>query len=232
MSEALKIITTVAMQAVFEKLAAEFTAATGRGIAMAFGPPSAAAAMIRDGVAADIAVSTPDDIDALIADGFVLPGSARVVCRMQMGLAVGLNEPKPRIDTADQFKAALLAAKSIIHADPATGSPSAAHFLKVVKQLGIADEIARKSIQRSGVIAHAVADGEVAMGVQQLAELLLVPDVHVLGPFPKDLQNYLPLSAGIHAKSKAQDDARTLIDLLAAPETNAIIVQAGLLSAP
>ena len=113
-----------------------------------------------------------------------------------------MNEPKPAIATPEQFKAALLAAKSIIHADPSTGSPSAAHFLKVVAQLGIADEIARKTTMRSGVVAHAVADGECAMAVQQLAELKLVPGVHVLGPFPEGLQNYLPLAAAVHAQVK------------------------------
>jgi molybdate transport system substrate-binding protein len=230
MSEPLKVVTTVAMQAGFDKLTADFCKATGRGIAMTFGPPSAAATLIRKGELADVVVSTPEGVDALIADGFVLKGSACVVCRMQMGLAVGLTEPKPEIATPEQFKRALLAAKSIIHADPASGSPSAAHFLKIVRQLGIADEIARKSTIRSGVIAHAVASGECAMAVQQLAELMLVPGVHVLGPFPESLQNYLPLSAAIHAKSMAQADAKTLIEILAAPQAKAVIEESGLLA--
>ena len=231
MTEPLKIVTTVAMQGVFEKLAPEFSKATGRGIAMVFGPPSAAVEMVRAGEAADLVISTPDGIDTLVRADLVDGGSSRVVARMQMGLAVGLNEPKPGIATPEQFKQALLAAKSIIHADPATGSPSAAHFIKVTTELGIADELARKTTKRAGVVAHAVADGECAMAVQQLAELMLVDGVHVLGPFPEALQNYLPLSAAVHTKSKAQADAKTLIDLLAAPSTKAIIEAAGLLIA-
>lgn len=157
MSEPLKIVTTVAMQGVFEKLAPEFKTKTGLDIAMAFGPPSAAVTMVHNGEAADVVVSTPDGIEALAGEGLADSGSSRVVCRMQMGLAVGLKEPKPDIATPEQFKAALLEVRSIIHADPSTGSPSAAHFLKVVAQLGIADEIARKTTRRSGVVAHAVA---------------------------------------------------------------------------
>jgi molybdate transport system substrate-binding protein len=228
MTAAIKIVTTVALQAVFEKLEPALKAATGHGIAMVFGPPSAAVEMVQKGEAADLVVSTPDGIEALARAG--LTGHGTVVCRMQMGLAVGLNEPKPSIATAEEFKAALKAARSIIHADPKTGSPSAAHFLKVVAQLGIADEVAAKTTVRAGVVAHAVAEGECAMAAQQLAELLLVPGVHVLGPFPAALQNYLPLSVAVHAKSQAKDAAQKLIALLAAPAAKPIIEQAGLLA--
>jgi len=231
MNAPLKIITTVALQAVVEKLAPAFNAATGRNIVMVFAPPSATVELIRKGEEADIVVATPNGIDALTEESLVTEGSGRVICRMQMGLAVGPNEPKPAIASPEQFKLALLKAKSIIHADPSTGSPSAAHFLKVIQHLGIADEIARKTTMRSGVVAHAVAGGECAMAVQQLAELMLVPGVHVLGPFPDALQNYLPLAAAVHATSKAQADATVLIHLLAAPGAKPIIEQAGLLTA-
>jgi molybdate transport system substrate-binding protein len=231
MNPPLKIVTTVALQAVVEKLAPAVNAATGRNIVMVFAPPSATVELVRKGEKADVVIATPDGIDALIDEGLVKEGSGRAVCRMQMGLAVGPDEPKPAIATPEQFKAALLAAKSIIHADPSSGSPSAAHFLKVVQQLGIADEIARKTTMRSGVVAHAVADGECAMAVQQLAELMLVPGVHVLGPFPESLQNYPPLTAAVHATSQAQADATVLIHLLSAPSARPVIEQAGLLTA-
>jgi len=142
-----------------------------------------------------------------------------------------MNEPKSDISTAAKFKQALLAAKSIIHANPDTGSPSAAHFLKVVARLGIADEIKRKTTMRVGVVAHAVASGECAMAVQQLAELMLVDGVHVLGPFPAELQNVMPLSATVHAKSTKPQPAKVLIDLLASPRAKPVIEECGLLAA-
>jgi molybdate transport system substrate-binding protein len=227
MNTPVKIITTVALQAVVEQLEPALKHATGHGIVMVYGPPSAVVEMVRNGEEADLVVSTPDGIDALARVGLTGPGI--VVCRMQMGLAVGLYEPKPSIETPEAFKAALLGAKSIIHADPKTGSPSAAHFLNVVAQLGIAGEIAAKTTLRAGVVAHAVASGECAMAVQQLAELMLVPGVHVLGPFPSALQNYLPLAAAVHAKSQAKDAAHRLIELLAAPQAKPIYTEAGLL---
>lgn len=230
MSKTIKLLTTVAMQGAVDALTAEFTKRSGAGIAMEFGPPSACVDMVRNGVAADVVISTPDGIDALVQEGKVDGASVKPVARMIMGLAVGLDEPKPDIGTAEGFKRALLAAKSIIHADPATGSPSAAHFIKVLDRLGIAAEMKRKTTTRAGVVALAVASGECAMAVQQLAELKLVPGVHVLGPFPDELQNVMPLSAAVHAASAAPQAAKALIDLLASPQAKAAVEQAGLLA--
>jgi len=229
MIDPIKVITTVAMRGAFEKLVPEFTKATGWKVIFEFAPPQPAAQRIRDGETADIVISTPESIDGLIERGLIAPGSNRILASMIMGLAVGINEAKPDIATVDQFKQALLDAKSIIHANPETGSPSAAHFLKIVAQLGIADEIKRKTIVRSGVVAHAVASGECAMAVQQLAELMLVEDVCVLGPFPAELQNIMPLSAGIHAKSTKMRPAKALMDFVGSPQAKAVIAESGLL---
>ena len=231
MSKTIKLVTTVAMQGAVDALTPEFTKATGYGIAMEFGPPSACVEMMRQGVAADVVVSTPDGIEALAKEGKADGSSAKSVARMIMGLAVGLNDPKPDISTAAGFKAALLATKSIIHADPATGSPSAAHFIKVLNKLGIADEMKKKTTTRAGVVATAVASGECHMAVQQLAELKLVPGVHVLGPFPDELQNVMPLTAAVHAGSGHKEAAKALIVLLASPAARPVMEKAGLLAA-
>jgi molybdate transport system substrate-binding protein len=231
MSKTIKLVTTVALQGAVDALTPEFTKATGYGIAMEFGPPSACVDMMRQGMAADVVVSTPDGIEALAKEGKVDGASGKGVARMIMGLAVGLNDPKPDISTAEGFKAALLATKTIIHADPATGSPSAAHFIKVLNKLGITDEMKKKTTTRAGVVATAVASGECHMAVQQLAELKLVPGVHVLGPFPDELQNIMPLTAAVHTGSQAKDAAKALIALLASPGAKPVMEKAGLLAA-
>lgn len=232
MAPPLKVVTTVAMQAVIDKLAPELAQATGFGVAMVFRPPSAAVDLVRGGEGVDVVISTPEGIAELAHEGKVDGGTRQVVAQMIMGLAVGPHEPRPAIGTPDEFRQALLDAKSIIHADPRSGSPSAAHFLKVVESLGIADAIARKTTLRSGVVARAVAGGEGAMAVQQLAELMLVDGVHVLGPFPEALQNVMPLAAAVHTDSRVPQGAKALIGLLAAERTKAIVAAAGLLPAP
>jgi len=231
MTQTIKVITTVAMQGAIEALGPEFHKTKGFDVTMDFAPPSATVEKVRAGEAADVVIATPEMIADLAREGKVDGATARGVARMVMGLAVGLNEPKPDISTVEGFKNALLQAKSVIHADPATGSPSAAHFLKVVASLGIADDVARKTTTRSGLVAPAVASGECAMAIQQLAELKLVDGVHVLGPFPDSLQNVMPLSAAVHTGSKEPQAAKALIDLMASPAAKAVMEKAGLLAA-
>lgn len=228
-SKTVKVVTTVAMRAVLEQLETELSRRTGHGIEQVFGPPPKAVEMVREGETADVVIATPDGIAALAAAGKVVPGTAPVVARMIMGIAVREGAPKPDISTPEAFRKAILDAGSLIHADPATGSPSAAHFIKVAERLGITDAIRGKTQVMSGLVGGAVADGRAEIGIQQLAELRMVPGLDVVGPFPGELQNVVPIAAGIHAEAAAPEAARALLDILATPEAHAIIDRAGML---
>jgi molybdate transport system substrate-binding protein len=232
MPDTVTVVTTIAMQAVLDQLAPELKAANGYSIAMSFGPPSKAVALVLAGEAADIVMTTPEGIDELAAAGKVARGSSRVVCNMIMGVAVRAGAPKPDISTPEKFKQAILAAKSLIHANPASGSPSAAHFQKVARELGIADAIKDKTILRSAIVAHAVAAGEAEMAIQQMSELLLAPGVEIVGPFPPELQNVVPLSAAVLTNAAAPQAAEALIALLGTPRAKGIIEKAGLVPPP
>lgn len=230
MPDPLKVVTTIAMQNVLQELESEFSQATGRGIEMVFGPPSKAVELVRAGEPADVVMTTPEGIDSLAAAGKVAAGSSRVVAHMIMGIAVRRGAPKPDIDTPEKFRQAMLDAKSLIHADPASGSPSAAHFLKVARELGIADAIKGKTITRSGIVAHALAEDAAEIAIQQLSELMMADGAEIVGPFPPELQNIVPLAAAVHANAAAPEAAAALIALLATPRAKAIIARAGLLA--
>ena len=230
MPDTLKVVTTIAMQRVLQELDPEFSRTTGRGITMVFGPPSKAVELVRAGEPADVVMTTPAGIDELVASGKVVPGSSRVIANMIMGVAVRRGAPKPNISTPEKFKQAILDAKSLIHADPSSGSPSAAHFLKVARDLGITDAIKGKTITRSGIVAHALAEGAAEMAIQQMSELMMAEGAEVVGPFPDELQNVIPLAAAVHAQAATPEAAAALIALLATPRAKAIIGSAGLVA--
>jgi molybdate transport system substrate-binding protein len=231
MPEPVKVVTTIALQAVLQQLEPEFARATGHGIVMAFGPPSRAVRMVLDGEPADIVMATPQGVDELAAAGKVDAGSSRIVLSMVMGVAVRAGAPKPDIGTVEAFKRAMLAAKSVTYADPELGSPSAQHFLKIAGALGIVDAVKAKALVSSGLVARHVAAGEAEFAVQQLSELRLVDGVEVAGLFPSEIQNVVPLAAAIHAQSAAPKAAAALIDLLMSPQAKPIIDRAGLVPA-
>jgi len=229
MANTLKVVTTIAMKSVLEQIEPELMAANGYGVAMSFGPPSRAVQMVLEGEPADLVMTTPEGVAELFAAQKVIAASAPVVARMIMGVAVRAGAPRPDISTVEGFRQAVAAAKSVTYANPALGSPSAAHFLKVADSLGIGDAVRAKALVSGNLVARHVAAGEAEMAVQQLSELVMVEGVEVVGLFPPELQNVVPLAAAIHRDASAPDVARALIALLGTPRAQAIVEKAGML---
>ena len=92
-------------------------------------------------------------------------GSIANVAGTPVALAVRAGAPKPDISTVDALKRTLLAAKSIVYADPAKGGASGVYFAHVVDRLGIADQLKSKTILVPGAqAADVVAKGEAEIG--------------------------------------------------------------------
>jgi molybdate transport system substrate-binding protein len=123
-------------------------------------------------------------------------------------------------------KRALLAAKSIAYSDSASGVyVSTEMFAK----LGIADEMKDKARKIPATpVGEIVARGDAEIGFQQIAELLPVPGVDIVGPLPPELQKVTVFSAGIATVSKEPDAGRALIKFLASPAARDAIIKSGM----
>ena len=76
-------------------------------------------------------------------------------------MAARAGAPKPDMSSVDAFKRSLLAAKSIVYADPAKGGASGVYFASVLDRLGIAEQMKPKTILVPGAqAADIVAKGE------------------------------------------------------------------------
>src|SRR6266581_3999617 len=105
------------------------------------------------------------------------------VARTGIGVAVKEGAPKPDISTPDAFKQAILAAKSIVYLDPASGATSGIYFASVLQRLGIADAVKDKTVLwPGGFAAEAVAKGQADLCVHQISEILPVKGVTLVGP--------------------------------------------------
>lgn len=168
--------------------------------------------------------------DAAVVDGFVESGdisgtSMTPVMTSKIGLAVKAGSPKPDISTADNLKAALLAAESVGYSRFTSGRI----FLTAVERLGITDAVTAKAvIPESGPVGAVIVSGEAEIGVQQVAELLAVPGIDLVGPLPGDLQQFLPISAGIPTEAKNAETARALLTFLRSEPARAVIEEMGM----
>lgn len=178
-----------------------------------------AAKRVQAGEAFDLVFLANDVIDRLIGAGHLRPGRFDLV-RSGVAVAVQAGAPRPDIGSAAGVRAAVLAARSIGYS---TG-PSGVALKGLFQRWGIFEQIEGRIVTAPpGVpVGALVARGEIELGFQQLAELLNVPGIDLLGPLPAEIQITTVFSAGIGASSARADAARALLDFMSSPAATPI----------
>jgi molybdate transport system substrate-binding protein len=155
-------------------------------------------------------------IDARVKDG-ILRGDARAALGIvRIGLIVRAGAAKPDIATLDAFKKAMLAAKSVVHSNPAA-TPSGAHLAKVWERLGIADALKPKLTLRNAIDggAELVGKGEAEIGLYPSSEVMAEKDIAVVGLIPADVQLNTVYGAAVHTANPAPEPAIAFMKFLA-----------------
>jgi molybdate transport system substrate-binding protein len=228
----LKVLSTTAMKMAFEALSPRFEQQTGHRLTVHLGPSSQLEKRLGEGEAADVAILSRGGAEDLVARGKIVAGSLIDVARSSIGIAVPKDAPKPDISSVAGLKQALLAANSIAVSRPVGGGQSGAHMAKVFAQLGITEAMAAKAKYgeggAKGLAGLVVLRGEADIGIQQLAELMAVPGIDVIGPLPAELQGVTLFTAAIPANANHPGAGRILIDFLTAPAARSVIAAKGL----
>jgi molybdate transport system substrate-binding protein len=163
----------------------------------------------------------------LIGEGKVVPGSRVDLARSFIGVAVRAGALKPDISSAEAFKRALLAAKSIAYSDSASGVYVSTEMFQ---RLGIVDEMKGKArMIPAEPVGAGVARGEAEIGLQQVSELLPVAGIDYVGPLPSGIQKVTVFSAGVASSAKEPAAAKLLIEYLSSPAAFATIKKTGLM---
>ena len=232
MPNEIKVLSTTAMKTSLDELAPEFEHSTGYKLTFSFGPSARIAKMVADGEANDVAIVTDQALADLTRLGKLVPGTGADVARSAMALAVQKGANKPDISTAEKFKAALLAAKSLGMSNPVGGGQSGANLVKIFDKLGITEAMKAKSVYGpggpAGLIGNFLVRQEVEIGIQQLPELMAVPGIDIVGPLPSDIQAMTVFSVGLSTSAENGDGAKKLIRFLTTPKAAAVMQSKGL----
>jgi molybdate transport system substrate-binding protein len=174
-----------------------------------------AARRVQDGEAFDIVALASNALSQLEGAGKTVAGSAVALVRSGVSVAVPGGAPAPDIGTEEALKAAVLAAPTLGYS---TG-PSGAHLLKTFERWGLLETIRPRIVQAPpGVpVARLVAQGDVALGFQQLSELLHVPGIRIVGPLPPGVQIMTTFAAALAATCTQPEAARALLAYMASP---------------
>jgi molybdate transport system substrate-binding protein len=225
------------MHPIIDELRGALERIAGRRVAVQFANSGGVKTRVLAGEPADVVITTAAAMDVLRHHDKIVPETATAVARSSIGVAVRVGAPRPDIGSVESFKRTLREAGSIALADPATGSPSGNHLVAVFEQLGMTAELQEK-VKRVGggaggvvVVGDAVASGEAEIGLQQIAEILGVPGLHLVGEIPSELQHVTVFSAAVAATAVDVPSARRLVAFLASPQAATVITAKGMQAA-
>ena len=219
----IKGISSMATRQLLAELVSAFEQQSGCVVTMEAVGGVDAARRVQSGEAFDVVVLASDAIDKLMAAGHLQAGSKVDLVRSGVALAVRAGAQLPDISSEDAVKQAVLAARSISYS---TG-PSGVALAKLFERWGITSEIQGRMLQAPpGVpVGALVARGEVALGFQQLSELLHVDGITVVGQLPPAIQITTTFSASIHtsvvAGSPQAERVRAMLDAMRSPQADA-----------
>jgi molybdate transport system substrate-binding protein len=225
----IKVLTAGAFKQVVVALVPDFEKQTGHKVTVDNGTTGQLTKRIEGGEAFDVLVITPAVVEQMIASGKLAPGTQIKLANVGVGVVVKEGAPKPDISTVDNFKQALLAAKSVAYIDPASGGSSGIYVDKLLDKLGIAGEVRPKAkLKQGGHVADLIVSGEAELGIHQISEIVEVKGATLVGPLPKEIQNVTTYAAGLSASAKDKEAAGELIKYLSGPDAAAVLKTKGM----
>ncbi|MBQ0958515.1 substrate-binding domain-containing protein [Ideonella sp. 4Y11] len=174
-----------------------------------------AAKRVAAGEAFDLVILASEAIDRLIASGHALPGSRVDLVHSGVAVAVRSGAPLPELSSEAALRAAVLAAPSLSYSTGPSGVALAALF----ERWGVMDTLRERIVTPPpGVpVGTLVASGQVALGFQQLSELIHVSGITIAGPLPDAVQIDTIFAGAVCATCTQPTAVRNLLAFMASP---------------
>ena len=216
----LKLISSMATRQLLAELAGMWQAASGITVVIESVGGVDAAKRVQAGEQFDGVVLARDAIEKLAASGHVLAGSRFDLVSSDVAVAVKAGAPVPNISTEAALRHAIEAAPTIGYS---TG-PSGVALVKLFEKWGISKALAGRIVQAPpGVpVGTLVARGEVALGFQQLSELMVLSGITVVGTLPEAVAVTTVFSAASCAASTRHETVAKLFAFMASDQAISI----------
>jgi molybdate transport system substrate-binding protein len=211
--------------AIKDSILPAFTQDTGTAVDAHFAPTSTLIQEIIAGARPDVIIGITAALEGL-DDGILDGGPLTPIAKAGIGVAVAPGAEIPEIASVENLTGALTAARSVAYS---RNGPSGIYFAKLLQDLGIAEQInEHATVIDQGFTAAALLDGRADIALQQMSELLFIPEAKIAGPLPPEVQHYTAFSAGVAAQTKNSPAASWLLTFLSTKRARAGYNDAGL----
>ncbi|MDB5882215.1 MAG: periplasmic component of an type molybdate transport system-like protein [Ramlibacter sp.] len=217
MPQEVRVLSGGAAKGLVTQLQDRFNAQSGFTIRGDFGAVGAMRDQLLAGEPCDVVILSQSLIDQLARDGHVVTNTVTPLGAVKTGVAVKSGERAPDVGTASALKSALLAAKGIYFPDPQKAT-AGIHFMKVLKSLGIDEQLASRlrtypngatAMREMGQSAEAGL-----IGCTQVTEIRYTPGVQLIGLLPTEFELATVYTAAVCTKAQQPAIAAELIALL------------------
>jgi molybdate transport system substrate-binding protein len=225
----LRLLSAASMQTVFKEILGDFERRSGYKVELRYSTMGAITDRVTNGEQADLVISSPGSISALVSRGLIDASSEVQIAKTGVGIVIPAGDPALRIDSVEDFKRALLAARVVVYANPAGGGAAGVHIAKVVEKLGIAEVLKAKTRYGAGgdVAEVTIAQGPGALGLTQVSEIVGKAGMQFV-PVPDALQNYTGFVAGTPSGAQPSQAVKEFIAFLRTPEAVAVMKAKGM----
>jgi molybdate transport system substrate-binding protein len=213
---------------VLSVLVPEFETRTSHKVHITYIVITAMQQKLSAGEKPDMVLMPVPAIEARVKDGTFRHDAWAKLGIVSVGLVVRWGATKPDISSLENFKQAMLCAKSVVHANPGA-TPSGAHLAKVWEQLGIADAMKPKVTHRNALDGgvEAIRKGEAEIGLYPMSEIISETGVMAVGLIPAGVQLNTLYGAAVLSANPAPEPAAAFVKFLADPANAHVWKHAG-----
>lgn len=214
-SEEIRVLSVGSVQIAAKAIAADFEKTSGHSVRLTVVSPDRIAGRLKNDPY-DMLIASVPVVEALDKSGALRAGTRVPLARAGIGVMVRAGGPVPDVATPESFIRAMLAARSIVHGDPALPNQSGVVTMRILAKAGFLDAVKPK--MRAAGLAEGlamVASGEADIGLFNQVEL--PKGVRLAGAVPVPFQDYTFYATAVLAPSKAADAAQQFIRALTAP---------------
>lgn len=228
----LKVLTAGAFKPVLLAMQPAFERSTGHRLAIENDTAGGLQRRVAGGEAFDLVISSPASLLPALQAGRIAD-APRPLARVGIGVAVARGQARPEIGSVEAFKALLASAPSVAYIDPAAGGSSGVYLDRLFDRLGVGAPVRAKAVLvPGGLVAERVVNGQAAVAIHQISEILAVKDAVLVGPLPAEIQNYTVYAGAVSSASANAAAARELLEALRGDVVTRLLADRGMERAP